>query len=961
MEALKATLPGSLLKLTSGKWHYVPVSSTESCIIGGSNRASKLRTIEVLGGANKDKTPSDLTSSVKEIFIGVLMMSEGPGSAAASLSVLGMPATIALVDDPAGGNAITHAQLKIQGMTQPVTTLDQALGQLGLLPKPWAGGARPAPLRGNPDHPSLGEARAVDMPLIEIMGGGAMASLLVAKLRILTLQPAIADIAAVVAADLVAGLAGLGDRVDALTVSLGAGPLLRGVLTSGTAATVDQCATIATRAALLAAVGATFEALPQPVLASAASKITQLTNAGHSVTPSGIGPIVITILDQLDAMPAAVPPTPAKPTAPKQVSPRDALIAEQAAQIRAFLGGQPPPESSAPEPAPPPQLLGMEFLRPEATPPAAPLTDLQLLAAMGGERVACKIATLAGSVDPIVILSGAGSGSFAIELAADFAIILQRARAFCPLEQRFSDILSASSRPLDEEEAGSRLRTVFRVLQQQPDPAMAPTADANLVSAPAAAPRARSAGDDNITVVSESAPAIRVSRACNAAVLNRLVTDEEFRKSAAHAALEDPVAEARRNIELHGVPAQLYLGSSGESNARLTGPLPPRIVAARTGWVAYTQLRLEQAATISRVKAVATETLALRSDIVALDMTWKPIQLRYGGLRPTPGEWRSNRLVAKPSAGRWGLMDGPLAYADCERAAVGFAPLLITAIHEIAGGPAPVEPTLGLVPLVQATVGLTDVARTILLDEAFERISQAHHARCSDPSLPPADPEAIFLDCRMRAVAPIESTADAEASGAAAGIKAATALLQSAGLLGKRPEPAPTGTPPVEEQRSKAQKRKDRKTAADLLKGSLALPLQPAALAAAPAATGLAALAVAAKPTPSGGGKPLPLAAGEPAPGSISEKAGLLDKKGGGLVEVLDRMHFALDTSQRIDLLPCGWMAALAKCDAHAAGKCPKCKNGTAPDASVLSRGKAACCPALLAKLPVGSAVATAL
>ena len=976
MEALKVSLPGSLLQLASNKWNFVPISDKESCIKESSRSQPKLRVLEVLGGAAKEKTAEDLASIVQAVYIGILSTGEGAGTASAGLKILGMPAKLELIADPAGGNAVSHARLSVQGMAQAPTTIDRALSQLGLLARPWQGGKQPACLMSTPTHASLAAAGSTDIPLEELVGKGAMALVLVAKLRTLIADPTINVMSAAEAAQLLAGLCGgLGDRADALTVSLASGPHIAGLVAAGRISSIDQLLTIASRDTLLRALGSVLDAMPPPILAATTKKISDLTGAGFRVDTCGIGPIILTLLaeqDAADALVSSAPApaaTPAKPTAPSGsvVSPRDALIAKQQAQLDALRKGASSYADTSPPEAAPAQtalaLSGMEFIRPISNAPASAATDLQLLVDMGGEPVARKIALLAGNLEPVIIMTGSGSGSSAIELAADFESILARARAAHPGDAR----LFAAERPTDTEEAGSRLRVVFRLLSSRPDTQHAPPASAPDLPPP---PRARFSGEDNLTVVSESASATRIARACSGAVLNTLTSDDAFRKAAAHEALNDPIAEARRNIELHGVGAQLFFTSSGETNAKLAGPIHPRIVAARTGWVALVQLKLEEAATITRVKKAAAETLSLRADVVAVDMTWTPIQKRYGGLKPTVGEWRSGRLAVKPTQGRWGTMDGPLAYADCERAAVAFAPLLIMALHEVAGGPPPAEPTLGLVPLVQATVGITDEARIELLDEALEKVSQAHHARCSNPSLPPADAEAIFLDCRTRAVMPIESTADASAAGAAAGVAAATAILEAAGLLKKRTAaevPLPEDGVVAQTGKTKTQQRKERKTAgAKKVAEPPPSPGAAAPVAATPAAVGKAAAAalgsaiVIAPKTSDGGTKPAPLAAGEPQPGSISVKDGLLSKTGMGLVEMMDRMHFAASTDKRVNALPCGWLAALGTCKANSQGNCPKCKIGTPPDADVLSRAKAACCAELLAKLPVAGAVASA-
>ena len=102
-----------------------------------------------------------------------------------------------------------------------------------------------------------------------------------------------------------------------------------------------------------------------------------------------------------------------------------------------------------------------------------------------------------------------------------------------------------------------------------------------------------------------------------------------------------------------------------------------------------------------------------------------------------------------------------------------------------------------------------------------------------------------------------------------------------------------------------------------------------------------------------------PFASGEPAADSIVDWC---DRKGGGLVEILDRLHHFQAPTTGTDKFPCAWRAATGECRTHADPKktCRKCENGAKPLAKVLSLAKAACRADFLAKVPPTSAVATA-
>ena len=340
---------------------------------------------------------------------------------------------------------------------------------------------------------------------------------------------------------------------------------------------------------------------------------------------------------------------------------------------------------------------------------------------------------------------------------------------------------------------------------------------------------------------------------------------------------------------------------------------------------------------------------------------WRPAS--YG----KAAQWLAARpelALAGNSAilGRWGTLTGPLAYGDCERAARLFGPLLVVLQVDLAGGEPASEgdDTLGLLPLVQATAGISDEARGLLMQEAVERFSLQHHQVRANALAKPADPEAIFLDAQVHAVQPISDAAASVQAGAAAGAAAAKAAIDAhkAGLAAGAP------TPVAGEPAKWADKRKADRDAKRLAKKqTMTAPAPAAAPAPAPAAQGTQ-LAL-----PPAGAPPIkpkvqvkqwePFASGEPAANSIVDWC---DKKGGGLVEILDRLHHFQAPTTSTDKFPCAWKAAAGECRTHADPKktCRKCENGTKPLAGVLSLAKAACRADFLAKVPPTSAVATA-
>ena len=255
-------------------------------------------------------------------------------------------------------------------------------------------------------------------------------------------------------------------------------------------------------------------------------------------------------------------------------------------------------------------------------------------------------------------------------------------------------------------------------------------------------------------------------------------------------------------------------------------------------------------------------------------------------------------------------------------------------------------------------------------------IGLAHRSRRVYASAEPADAEAIFLDCMTHAVQPVEQSDAAVAAARVAGAEAAAAAI--AAHVGKRPA-EPKQTPvPGSPSLSKKQ-RKDAATAARAVAtagSSAATGIQLAGAPAAPPSAAAAAASAAAAATAGAGGAPLvgpgaivpakpkvvkiePFQAGEPAAGLVTTK---IDKAGGGLIEVIDRLHFNHHGGKvGMSQMPCPWVCATKTCpNLVKATGCNKCTNKAQPVASVMSVAKAACTPAFLASLPADSAVATA-
>ena len=984
-EALKASLPGSVLVMNDDSFC---ITGIESCW-GSRHAGSAIKDISVqqkVGGSYKYMRDSWLTGNVKAVYLGVLTIESDRGASAGDLFVHGQVASVRLVKDPSGGDAISHLQVTVEGSVPKTSALEAALASVGAKRRLFCGGQLPPSLLSGGSVPTPAAAAGTVIACSEVSSGPAVTVLLGAHLQMVGLYTSggAHECKCEELATFLCGIVGSPRFKGAITLilacttaTIGSGPPGR------IAAAVQQ------RSALLIVVTRFVLGIPARALECAAAKLAALATSGY---PLGVGfggnvvaqalaetalptrqpggsPLAGLVHPLAPAAGGGAPPIASPDTS--TLSPESALVAVIAARqaaldaIRAAKGG-------AVITAAPVALSGLDFLRPAIVAPAhAALTDLEVIDGLGGEDIARRIMAAAGNPAPLVKMTGPGSVAMSREVASDFG------RLHAEVTSSFSDGEAAgapfliTTPPADIDDAGTRLRLVLRQLHDLRR--VNPSRVGVHTPEPALHLQMRQrAADRVVKPLPANATAERQFRSCGAALLEPLCTDHVARLANRFAASGDKLTEVQRVTSLGGRAVVGFITSSAEVDGETTSDPAAAIVAARTGLVAYIQRWLEEVATPQRARSVATETLALRSDIICLDLNWTRLQIRCGGLPPKGEQWMSGRpqLAAEESiVGRWGTMSGPLSYGDCERTARVFGPMLVLMHVDVSGGPPPGDPTCGLLALVQASATLGDAERTALLQEALERLAQQHQRRRVDPDAKPADPEAIFLDARLNAVQAISDASASARAGAAAGAAAAAAAMASfTAAVGKgtsRKAPAdPPATPPDPagtdgkgadgKKRVREERRKENKKRAaalvDLTTGtaSTALVVDPAAAATAVAATAArAALSKSFAPPV----KFEPFAAGEPAAGSISK---VLDKAGGGLVEILDRLHFA---EIGTDALPCGWFAALGRCRDHEDPKatCRKCTGGLPAMPAVLSRAKAALHADL--KLPAASPV----
>jgi hypothetical protein len=994
-EALKKTLPGSVLVLADGTFR---VTGLETPF--GTNRVVTLSDISVqdkVGGTAVFKKQEWLIGNVKAVYMGILSEGVHEGSRAAELMLHGQSVRIEV--GGADGDAISELKVTVLGAPPISKGVVAAMDLLGVPARAFKGGQAVANLLSGGTTPDASAVAATIVTGVDLSLGSPMEPLYSARLQMLGLFSTGASSAtAPQVASLICGVVGTPSLGEAISLSLscsssviGAGP------------TSQQAAVMGCRTALLAAFARVIADMPTRALERAVIMLADLTSAGFPLGPGNGGGILFSAITEVLAgaaatVPPAVPsalalalplvaspmPGGALPAVGAGLSPESAMEAEIAVRrqaleaLRAARGVAFPASRASVDPPPligPAPLTGLAFLRPIPAPPAAPPSDLELLTALGGAEVVRRLAASKGDAAPLVVMTGDGSAATAAQAASDFSSILAvvRASIHSPTAEGAA-LLNSTSSPADMEAAGTRLRITLRLHQE-----VRLGQRISAIASPDQMVAHRQRNSDRLVkALPSTAPPDRVFRAVGASLLEPLCSESSAtaRVASRGIPLREPVDEARRLIDIFGRNSVGYILSSGEVDGETSSDPHGHLVACRTSLSGYISRWLEDVATPQRARSVAAETQLLRGDLQSLDLNWNRIQVRCGGLPPKGAQWLAARpeLAASGNAailGRWGTTTGPLAYGDCERAARIFGPMLILLQVDIAGGPpaSDGDETLGLLPLIQATAGISDESRSALLQEAVERFALQQHEVRVNPTAKPADPEAIFLDAQIHAVQPISDAAASVQAGAAAGAAAAKAAIDAhnaANKASKVPAVALSGAAAAAST-TWAEKRKaerDAKRLAAKKQSTAGASTSTAIVVASPTpqpASGKPAPAAAATTATGGGNVQVkqwePFASGEPAAASIIS---LCDKKGGGLVEVLDRLHHFASPTLSTDKFPCPWLAATGKCSTHVdpARTCRKCEHGAVHSAEILSKAKAAVAPSL--RLAPASAVAQA-
>eukprot|EP00326_Haptolina_ericina_P024769 CAMPEP_0181185108 /NCGR_PEP_ID=MMETSP1096-20121128/9328_1 /TAXON_ID=156174 ORGANISM="Chrysochromulina ericina, Strain CCMP281" /NCGR_SAMPLE_ID=MMETSP1096 /ASSEMBLY_ACC=CAM_ASM_000453 /LENGTH=706 /DNA_ID=CAMNT_0023273923 /DNA_START=129 /DNA_END=2251 /DNA_ORIENTATION=- len=695
---MKALLPGSVLVLKNGKVAKIPVD--RALISTNSTPPTlSLSVVEEVGGTAHPRNEAWCNANIDMIYSGILTDGTKTGPMWGSLSMSGIPITVTLVADPdaSAPTIFSHVMLAAGAGLEPKAVAIADMAPRGFLPRPWAGGDRPPLLHQGGGLTALADLRATTVVVDHLVGTSGVTIMRKAVLQLLALvsSTSVVTIPLPTLATFLAGSVGLEDRHLALQVALAATAASIGSAPTPTASRVAKC-----RAAIVDSLRSLFDSIGPLVLATLQARLQSMTAGGFSLSPGGSGSVVRYLRDELFAqerarvlalaaatpVPAPATTPPLTPAPPLPFSPSAAALPEAASLV-----------------APPAVLQGMAVLRPPPILPATtPLTDLAVFVGLGGEPVVKRLATLNGFTEPLIFMSGPGSVASAGEAADNFTMLLDAARASAPTDAR----LFPSLAPVDLDASAGTLRVVLRTVELSRRTGTAP-GGAPLPGAHAPGPASGTTQKRDSTLSKElksvptSAGPERIMRACSAALVNPICTEEANRRAALHKALGDPVAEARRNIDLHGARAAGFILSSGEVNGDAVGEAPSALVAARSGLLAHIAQCGERVATPSRAREAAPTILLFSQSTLACDLKSTAIITLCGGLPPVISVWRTDRDLQPAVLGRWGTITGTLALGDAERAMRVIARVLIEIFCAVGGAPAPAEPTLGLVPLIR--------------------------------------------------------------------------------------------------------------------------------------------------------------------------------------------------------------------------------------------------------------------
>ena len=310
--------------------------------------------------------------------------------------------------------------------------------------------------------------------------------------------------------------------------------------------------------------------------------------------------------------------------------------------------------------------------------------------------------------------------------------------------------------------------------------------------------------------------------------------------------------------------------------------------------------------------------------------------------------------MARDSAqlGYWGSLDEHGAWkADLERAMSVLGPLLVDIFHRALGGPPPRDPTFGLVPLAQSSVGLSHSRARELFRTLFAEVSTLALLSRRSPTAPVVDWEAAVDRARADTVGKLAQSTEAESAGALAGKEAAKAALDALVASGRLLPARPRAGDVVDEDETKKKKHRSGKKERERVKRA-ADKTGAAAPSAAPAAAGGPAAAPSSKSprTYQPDSKRTLTVASAGQIQSMQAQTGQLE----GVTDALQRLFVESSPSTPHHEQPCSWMAAKGECKGSKRGTeaCRRCAFGAKADPAVLKAARALISPRYLSSLP---------
>ena len=541
--------------------------------------------------------------------------------------------------------------------------------------------------------------------------------------------------------------------------------------------------------------------------------------------------------------------------------------------------------------------------------------------------------------DPLVQLTGSGAEAAASHAAQDFATVLSLVQS--RLVQGGGQALPFTSPPADWAEAAGRWHSVMRLAEQQ---RAAAAGGGTGPDDPRAKPPPGSSY--KLTELGSKPTLAQQIGAVSAKIVEPVVDSRVVWATRASIPIrDDPIAEARRVIDemqarsaQQGAAATAIVLSNGLVAGSLAGEIPSAHWWARVGLVAYAKEQIERPVGLSRVIAEAAEIALLADEIVSGNLSLTRV-VRLLGAVPPDTDWAHGGRGAGRAQGTFGSTTGPTALADMERAMAALDPILVAIYHKACGGPAP-RRLRGV-----ESYGLHDLAvrcRSVEAGTAVEVFTSLFRVGAA----------------RMRGV---RTTGDSVVDWGDLTAQAVTEALQPLDLRDAATRAAVAAVSGRKHQRNDDDGGDDERPGGRKKHraGKKHKKLDATKTPSTPDGGGGDGGSGGGGGSGSGGGSG---GGGKTAAGPLkpSELEGLtigtlLDKKGGGLVEIIERLQEGAGVEAAA--IACGWVACKGKCLKGENGECGRCRNGGTVSSEVLVAARGVAKQKLLQTLPADAPI----